>query len=103
MALIFGAPVIEPPGNAAASRSKASSPAVQAARHGRDQVLDRGRPLEPAQPWDADAPRATDAAEVVAEHVDDHHVLGSVLGAREQLARQCPVLVPGRGLVAGCP
>ena len=38
--------------------------------------------------------RLADPAEVVAQDVDDHHVLGLVLGAGEELAGQCPVLVP---------
>ncbi len=32
-----------------------------------------------------------DAAQVVAHHVDDHHVLGSVLGAAEQFGDQALV------------
>ena len=69
------------------------APGREPAGDRRDEVLDRGGPLEAAEPRDADAPRAADAAEVVAQHVDDHHVLGAVLGAREQLAGQRPVLV----------
>ena len=67
------------------------------AGHGRDEVLDGGRPLEPAQARDADAPRPADAPEVVAQDVDDHHVLGAVLGARQQLARERAI---GRGVAA---
>ena len=52
----------------------------------RDEVLHRDRPLEPAQARDPDAARPTDAPEVVAQDVDDHHVLGAILGAGEQLA-----------------
>ena len=62
----------------------------QPARHRRDEVLDGGGPLEPAQPRDADRAGLADAAEVVAQDVDDHHVLGAVLGAGEQLAREAP-------------
>ena len=75
----------------------------QDAGHGRDEVLDGGRPLEPAQARDADAPRPADPAEVVAQDVDDHHVLGAVLGARQQLARERPVLRARRGRAAACP
>ena len=37
------------------------------------------------------------------EDVDDHHVLGPVLGAGQQLAGERAVLVAGRGRAAGCP
>ena len=37
-------------------------------------------------------PGQADPPEVVAQHVDDHHVLGAVLGARQQLARERTVL-----------
>ena len=93
IARIFGAPVIEPPGNEAASRSKRVAARRRAAGHGRDEVLDGGRPLEAAEARDADGARDADAAEVVAQDVDDHHVLGPVLGAGEELARERPVLL----------
>ena len=63
------------------------------AGHGRDEMLDRRGPFEAAEPRHADAPRATDTAEVVAQDVHDHHVLGPVLGAGEQLAGEASVLV----------
>ncbi len=37
-------------------------------------------------------PGPADAAEVVAQDVDDHHVLGAVLGARQKFARERPIL-----------
>ena len=67
----------------------------QPAGHRRDEVLDGGRPLEPAEARHADGARRADPAEVVAEDVDDHHVLGAVLLAREQLAGERAVLVAG--------
>ena len=54
-------------------------------------MLDGGRSLEPAQPRHADAAGPADAPEVVAQDVHDHHVLGAVLGARQQLAGERPV------------
>ena len=92
MARIFGAPVIEPPGKLAASRSKASRPSAQPAGDGRDEVLDGRGSFQPAQPRDADRAGLADAAEVVAQDVDDHHVLGAVLGAGQQLAREPAIL-----------
>ena len=59
--------------------------------HGRDEVLDRGRSLEAAEARDANGARPADPSEVVAQDVDDHHVLGAVLGAGQQLARERPV------------
>jgi len=61
MAWILGAPVIEPPGNAARSRE-----AFQAAQY---------RHFYRA--------RHADAGEVVAQQVDDHQVFGAVLGAAD--------------------
>ena len=46
MARTFGAPVIEPPGKAARSRSSASRPGAQLADDGRDQVVHGGVALE---------------------------------------------------------
>ena len=83
---------MEPPGNAATSRSKASRSERQDPGHRGDQVLHGGRPLEPAQARDADGAGPADPPEVVAQDVDDHHVLRAILGARQQLPRQRPVL-----------
>ena len=83
-----------PPGNAAARRSKRVDAGAELAGHGRDEVLDRGGPLEPQEPRHPHGARLADPAEVVAQDVDDHHVLGLVLGLGEQLAGQRPVLVP---------
>ena len=103
IARIFGAPVIEPPGNAAASRSNGVLAGGQPPGHGRDEVLDGAGPLEPAQPRDADRARPADPPEVVAQDVDDHHVLGPVLGAGQQLGRERPVLLGRLPRAAGCP
>ena len=71
--------------------------------HRRHEVLDRGGPLESAQPRDANGARAADAAEIVAQDVDDHHVLGAVLGAGQQLARERPIRRRRRARAGGCP
>jgi hypothetical protein len=69
IAEIFGAPVIEPPGNAASSSSVRPTSS-------------RSHQFRPA-----DAPVLADAGQVVPLEVDDHHVLGGVL-----LGLQQPVL-----------
>ena len=76
----LGRPVIEPPGKRRREEVERVAAGGEAPGHRRDEVLDRRRPLEPAQPRDADAPRPADAPEVVAQDVHDHHVLGAVLG-----------------------
>ena len=84
----LGAPVIDPPGNAARSRSSASTPGVEIADDGRDQMVDRGVALEREELGDAHRARRADARQVVAHQVDDHQVLGAILGALGQrLAR----------------
>ena len=92
IARILGAPVIEPPGNEAERRSKRVATGRERPGDGRDQVLDGGGPLEPAQPRDADGARDAHPTEVVAQDVHDHHVLGAVLGRGEELARERTVL-----------
>src|SRR5207249_2833124 len=54
------------------------APEREAAGHGRDEVLDGGGPLESAQAGHADGARRAHAAQVVAEDVDDHRVLGPI-------------------------
>ena len=63
------------------------------ARDRRHEMLHRGRSLEAEQPGNPDRSGLADPPEVVAQDVDDHHVLGLVLGAGQQLARQRPVLL----------
>ena len=58
----------------------------------RNEVLDCGGSLEPAEARNADAPGAADTAEDVAQDVDDHRVLRPILRAPEQLAGETPVV-----------
>ena len=94
IARIFGAPVIEPPGKRRGQQVERVAARRQPPGDGRDEVLDGGGPLEAAQARDADRARLADPAEVVAQDVDDHHVLGAVLGAGQQLAGERAVLGP---------
>ena len=84
IARTFGAPVIDPPGNAARSRSSASVPGLELADHGRDQMMDGGVALEREQLGHAHGAGRADARQIVAHQVDDHQVLGAILGALGQ-------------------
>src|SRR5262249_7104124 len=88
MARTLGAPVIEPAGKAARMASsggwaRASSAAPGAARGG-----DGGERLEIPGSLDVHRAITRHAAQVVAVHVDDHDVLGAILGAHGELLRQ---------------
>ena len=83
-AAIFGAPVTEPPGNVAAS-SAATHLRPQLTLDGRDEVLDAGERRRNHEFRPVHAARLADPRQVVPLEVDDHHVLGRVLGRREQL------------------
>ena len=85
----LGAPVIEPPGNAARSRSSASAPGAELADDRRDQVVHGGVALEREQLGHAHGAGRADARQIVAHQVHDHQVLGAILGALgERLAER---------------
>ena len=93
IARTFGAPVIEPPGNAARSRSSASASGRELADDGRDEMMDGGVALEREELGDAHGAGRADARQIVAHQVDDHQVLGPVLRALgERLAERGVVL-----------
>ena len=69
---------------------------AQAAGHGRDQVPHAGVGLDSGRERLHRSVRAH-PAEVVAHQVDDHHVLGGVLGRREQRLARGPPVVVGAG------
>ena len=85
---------MDPPGNEAAKRSKASRVRPELSCYRGNKVLHCRGALEAQEPRHAHGPGLADPPEVVAQHVHDHHVLGLVLAAREELAGQRPVLVP---------
>ena len=103
IARIFGAPVIEPPGNDAREQVERVAARREPAGDGRDEVLDRRGPLEPAEARDADGARDADPAEVVAQDVDDHHVLGPVLGRRRGARGRGRGPPRASGRAAACP
>ncbi len=80
--------MIDPPGNAARSRSSGVAPVGQRAAHGRHQVLHECVGLQAAELRHADALGPADARQVVAQQIDDHHVLGPVLLALPAFRRR---------------
>ena len=98
MAAIFGAPVTEPGGKLARAVGVAGAGARSAATS-ETSARRRGAP-DPASCGTRTDP-AAHAAEVVADEVDDHHVLGAVLAdVRELSARAAAASRPGAG---ACP
>ena len=85
MARRLGAPVMEPPGNVASSKVEQIDVRAQPSAHRRHQVKQRRQRDDPRQARDRHAAGLTDAAEIVALEVHDHHVLGAILRGRHQL------------------
>ena len=82
----FGAPVTDPPGQTARSRSARSTPSRRTAVT-RDSACHRWHQCRTANSdGTVDRPGLRDLGEVVALQVDDHDVLGPFLGGGEQLA-----------------
>ena len=81
----FGAPVIEPPGKQARTQSIAERPASSAPVDVGDHLVHRRVLLDRHQFGHAHAVDLADAAEVVAQQVDDHQVLGERLFVLGQL------------------
>ena len=101
IAASLGAPVTDPPGKVARSSSARPTSGAQRARDGRDQVPHPGHRRLGHQRRHVDAARLAHAAEVVALEVDDHDVLGAVLGAvGDRAAAPRPGRVPLIGIVS---
>ena len=79
-AVCFGAPLTDPGGKLAASRSGHAVPGAEPAGDVGDEVHEAGVLLDAAQVVDLDGARPADAGQVVAHEVHDHDVLGVVLG-----------------------
>ena len=84
----FGAPVIEPGGKQARMHSAGPTSVAQPAAHAGDELVHGLVGLDPHQLRDLDAADLADAAEVVAQQVDDHQVLGPVLLVGAQARRR---------------
>ena len=80
----LGAPVIEPPGNVAASSAARPTSGAQHAAHRAHQVVHGRQRHQPRQRRDLDAAGAADAPQIVALEIDDHDVFGAVLRRRRQ-------------------
>ena len=84
--------MIDPPGNGGAHQVERVVPGRQLAHHRGDEVMHRRVMLEREQFRHAHGARAADARQIVAHQIDDHQVLGAVLGAlRQRLAEQAIV------------
>ena len=96
MARTLGAPETVPAGSPARRASKAVLPACKPAGHVRRDVHDVRIALDLHHVAELDGAIIGDAAHVVASQVDEHDMLGSLLGVGQQLFGQRAVL----GLVA---
>jgi hypothetical protein len=106
IARTFGAPESVPAGNVARSRSCAGrergaqqvepvQPLAQSGLHVGDDVHDVGVALDHAELVDAHGSHLRHATDVVAAEIDEHQVLGPLLGIGEQLGLERPVLLGG--------
>ena len=98
MVLTFGAPVMEPAGKQAATASARGMPGPEPGIDGAHHLVDRGVAFDRAEPADRHGAGHREVAEVVAQQVHDHDVLGPVLGRGFQLVPQHAR--PGRRLRA---
>ena len=103
IARIFGAPVIEPPGNDAASRSNASRPGASWPVTVETRCWTAAVRSSRQRRGTRTVPGPADPAEVVAQDVDDHHVLGPVLRATRAARRRGRGPRRASGRAAACP
>ena len=81
----FGAPVIEPPGNVARIQVGEVDVVAQQAADRRHHLVHAPRSSRRPSAWRRrPEPICDTRPEIVAQQVDDHEVLGAVLGALEQ-------------------
>ena len=99
IARTFGAPDSVPAGNAASTTSRAVRSSAQRPGDRRLQVHDVAVAADLHELHHLDRARPADPAQVVAAEVDQHHVLGPLLGIGQQLGLQGGVL--GRCRPAG--
>ena len=95
MARTFGAPTRVPAGKVAANRSNASMPGANLAVHAAHDMHDVAVALDHAVGIDAHRPGGRHPAQIVARQIDQHDVLGVLLGIGEQdpLELQIPVAI----------
>ena len=90
-----------PAGKQARSASNAVRSGVEPSDHRRHDVHDVAVALDRHELDDLDGARRAHPAEVVAAEVDQHQVLGPLLGVGEQLGAERGVLLRGRAARAG--
>ena len=82
----FGHPVMVPPGNTARITCPGVVPGAQTAAYVRDDVMHVRVTFDRHEFVDLDRARHADAAQVVAFQIDQHDVLGALLGMLDELA-----------------
>ena len=87
----LGQPVMVPPGNTAARTSPGVARGAQLAAHIGNDVMDVRIRLDGHELIDLHGARFADPPQVVALQVDQHHVLGALLGMSVQLASEIDV------------
>ena len=97
----FGAPVIEPGGKQERTASRGRGAGPQPAPHRGDQLVDGLVGLDRHHLRHLDAADLADGAEVVAQEVDDHQVLGPVLLVGGEGGGEGCVFGGGRAAAAG--
>ena len=99
----FGAPVIEPPGKQPRSRSIASRPGAQLAGDGAHEVMHGREALDVEEPRHLHRAQPAVLRKIVAQEIDDHHVLGAVLLARAQRLRELRIEPRDARRAGACP
>ncbi len=97
----FGQPVMVPPGNTARNAPMGVTCDAQPAAHARDDMVHMRVRLGHHELLDAHRPRLAHAPEVIALEVDQHDVLGALLGVRDESGGLCARLLPAAGCAAG--
>ena len=99
MARILGAPVTEPQGNSARRMSATPASGALPRRDGGDHGVQGGIGFDLEQIADRHAAGLGDAAEIVADQIHDHQILGAVLGAGRKLRPLRRVVAVSRAAV----
>ena len=102
IARTFGAPLTVPAGSVARSTSIGPSPSRSVAGHLRREVHHVAVALQRHQLVDVHGAESGDPPDVVAGQVDQHDVLGPLLGVLGQLGGHPPVVLVGRCPAGGC-
>ena len=101
IARTFGAPDTVPAGSVARSTSIGPETVTEPPGHLRRQVHHVAVPLERHQLVDGDRAELGHPPDVVARQIDEHDVLGALLGMLHQLGRHEPVVLVGAPSATG--